>query len=749
MILLAVVMALPTAMVPVASHGAAPAGSAPHISGIPLAIAATSGLGDRPATGAPVGVPVDTNVSTGVVGTGGFPYGADYDPANQELYVANYGTGNVTVVNATTGQHVADVAMTSNPTGVAYVPWNNEVYVSVEGSATIEVINPTNNTVNATIPLAGEPENIAYDSANHILYATVWTKSATPIGLQAVYTSNNTAAPAVRAGFNEAYELAVDPSNDTVWVENLGNDTITVFSGSTNTVVGWVHPGPQPHGATLQGGIVYSPVGDQVFVVNYATVGTVNIFGASNYTLLHSGIPVGGGAFGASATYDAASQRVYVASYEANTVTVISAVNDSVAAPTISVPGGPWVGVYDPTTGALFFLLSVTNGAAWIFGGIAVEFSEIGLPVGSSWSVSAAGAVQSTAHPIISFAEPVGSGRYSVVSELGYQAANQSGMFAVPSTPVTPLALAFAFLPPTYPVQFTEQGLPSGASWSVIVNASAPVVGTAESPVTVFEPNGTYPFVVRSATTDYRPIVNASGFVVVAGGASVSVTFRAVTFAIAFTESGLPTGQSWSVTIGTASTHGAVPTMVVNETNGTYTFRVGEIAGYTASPSEGPVTVAGANVPEAIAFSVTVYDVSFSETGLPSGTSWSVSLDGIPQSGTGTITFLRIANGSYSYAVGAVAGYSASPQRGNLSVNGHPATETIAFSSNAPPSSNSSSGSTFLGLPAFEGYSVLGGLLVAILIVVLAVVLWARKGKQPPAAASSPPPPDDAPPGPA
>jgi YVTN family beta-propeller protein len=453
-------------------------------------------------------VPVDTNISAGIVGTGIYPYGAAYDPDNQELYIVNYVNENLTVVNATSGGHVTDIAMSANTTGVAYVPWNHDIYALVEGSSSIAVIDTTTNTVGPTIALSGEPDRVVYDPSNQRLYATIWTVpsqanhyTAAPIGLQAVYTSNNTAMAPVLTGFDGAYELAVDPSDNTVWVENSYNDTISIFSPASDAVVRWVQPGPQPSGASLQGGIVYSPVGDQVFVVNFASVGTVNVFGASNYTLVRSGIRVGSDAYGASATYDPASQCVYVASYAADTVTVISAVDDSIAEPTIAVPGGPWTGVYDPTTGALFFLLSVSGGAAWIFGGIAVDFNETGLPEGSRWTVDIAGDVQSSDRPIISLVEPVGVGRYYVSAPDGYAAANQSGQFTVPSTPVAPVDLTFTFGPPTYPVDFTEQGLPSGASWSVQVNSSAPVVRPSGGVVNLLEPNGTYPYVVRSETT--------------------------------------------------------------------------------------------------------------------------------------------------------------------------------------------------------------------------------------------------------
>ncbi|MEM3325620.1 MAG: S53 family peptidase, partial [Thermoplasmata archaeon] len=65
----------------------------------------------------------------------------------------------------------------------------------------------------------------------------------------------------------------------------------------------------------------------------------------------------------------------------------------------------------------------------------------------------------------------------------------------------------------------------------------------------------------------------------------------------------------------------------------------------------------------------TTYTVTFTESGLPSGTSWSVTFNSNTKSSTtNTISFTGIANGTYSYSVGAVSGYTASPSSGTITV---------------------------------------------------------------------------------
>jgi len=72
------------------------------------------------------------------------------------------------------------------------------------------------------------------------------------------------------------------------------------------------------------------------------------------------------------------------------------------------------------------------------------------------------------------------------------------------------------------------------------------------------------------------------------------------------------------------------------------------------------------------------YSVSFSENGLPSGTQWSVILDGSRVSSTSNTIEFTEPNGTYSYSIPSVPGFTSLPT-GTLSVSGSAVTETIIF----------------------------------------------------------------------
>jgi hypothetical protein len=234
-------------------------------------------------------------------------------------------------------------------------------------------------------------------------------------------------------------------------------------------------------------------------------------------------------------------------------------------------------------------------------------------------------------------------------------------------------------------VTFTETGLPSGTQWTVNLNG----VGQQSSTTTIITFKnvnfGTYSYSVGQVG-NYKPNP-ATGSVTVSlldPNPSVSITFSLSqsSYTVTFTESGLPSGTSWSVTLGGVPQSSTTNAITFTEPNGQYQFSVSPVSGYTASPSSGTITVNGQNVNQPITFSSSssTYTVTFSESGLPSGTSWSVTFNGNTESSTTTsIVFSGVSPGNYYFSVGPVSGYTASPSSGSLSISSD-YTEYITFS---------------------------------------------------------------------
>jgi hypothetical protein len=112
-------------------------------------------------------------------------------------------------------------------------------------------------------------------------------------------------------------------------------------------------------------------------------------------------------------------------------------------------------------------------------------------------------------------------------------------------------------------------------------------------------------------------------------------------FDVTFDAVGLPSTFHWSVVLDGASVAATSPNVTVAKENGSYAWSIPAIPGYTFSPASGTVSVNGTNPRVLVTATEVVYSVTFSATGLPAATGWSVTLGGVTQSSpnNGSITF--------------------------------------------------------------------------------------------------------------
>ncbi|MCL5437557.1 MAG: PEGA domain-containing protein, partial [Candidatus Thermoplasmatota archaeon] len=178
-----------------------------------------------------------------------------------------------------------------------------------------------------------------------------------------------------------------------------------------------------------------------------------------------------------------------------------------------------------------------------------------------------------------------------------------------------------AYFGKLYSVAFTETGLPSGTEWFVNLSNGQSFNSSATT-ITFNEVNGTYSFSI--ATTNKSWSSGGSSFTVNGSSASQSVTFTEVTFSVTLTEYGLPSGTSWSVTLNGKTASYSTASAVFVLQNGTYTFTIGNVSGYSVSPSTLIMTVDGASVSKSISFSI----ISGYLTGSVNPSTATVSVDG-------------------------------------------------------------------------------------------------------------------------
>ncbi|MFZ0830733.1 MAG: hypothetical protein WAN40_06305 [Thermoplasmata archaeon] len=271
--------------------------------------------------------------------------------------------------------------------------------------------------------------------------------------------------------------------------------------------------------------------------------------------------------------------------------------------------------------------------------------------------------------------------------------------------PLSVVVLEGPAVPPpvTYPVEFDENGLPAGSNWSVSVNGTAH--GSSSSTLSLLEPNGTFAFSVKPPT-GYEALPANGSFIVSGGPVLESIAFSAtptLDFATTFTETGLPAGTQWSVSVNNSSSETTSTSVAFWETNGSYQFAVGEVPGYTPIPGFGSIAVDGFAVNVTVSFVPIpdIYVATFSEVGLPFGTTWAISAGGTTANASAPFPVLiALTDGTFAFTVGTVPGYNATPATGWVTIAGVGTTVSVTFT--VPPTIGSN-----------RIYSVQGGVMVS------------------------------------
>ncbi len=317
------------------------------------------------------------------------------------------------------------------------------------------------------------------------------------------------------------------------------------------------------------------------------------------------------------------------------------------------------------------------------------------------------------------------SGTYSMGLPLGsYEAIATS-----PYAHTYYLNFTFSTTGQTFTIPFREQynfsvsetGL-SNVVWYVNVTNKTGIVsqmsGTG-STLTTNLINGSYNYTVASSNKIYKPSPYDTHFTISGSSYAVREPFTTLTYNVTFSESGLPSGTTWYVNITGQTSSGPIyagTSYFKNLTNGTYYFTPSSTdKNYSAKSSK--FIVNGSSLSVSIAYSFSKYTVTFSESGLPSGTAWYVNLSNGMKSGaitTSTYSF-SLTNGSVSYTISGTSGYSANRTSGSFTVNGNNVAISVKFSKPSSPSSS---------ITAIEEYSIVGAVVALALI---GAFIWKRR----------------------
>ncbi len=633
-------------------------------------------------------------------------------------YVA--GSDNVSVVNLSTRQVVARIATGPYPNGIVYDPTTAEVFVATTGGNNLTIISTTNDSVVGSIPVCPNPNQLAWDNRSDTIVVAcldpyeiagyVELISATSGAVSATIEFNDSAPDGV------AY---VPELNELIVSEGPGGGLAAISCATDRVVDQTTLPGLE-----VSGLLTYDPTTGNLLVAQssfeYAGGPDLAIVDPTNLTeLAVAAVP--------RSSFEAFPILAGLAAATSDDADNVTVLNGSTGAPVSVAPvpenafpeGGGWdsnLGEAVVAATGLDALVYLTPREMY-----PVTVAETGLAPEVPWNVTLDGQVLETNGTEVHEWLPNGTYAYAVAAPSGYVVANSSGLVTIAGSGAT-ISVEFAAL---HAVEFSASGLPSGTGWTVTLGGTieSDIVENGTGTIGFAEPSGVYAYSIGGLSGFSESEVPYSGFLTVADANLVErLVFQVVTYGVAFTESGLPVGTSWNVVVNAVEYSSNGSQIALEEPNGTYPCAFPIVAGYhlEAEPNGLPnLTVDGRTVSVATEWAPTTYPLEFVESGLPSGTPWTVVADGNPQRSLNATDRFSEPNGSVTFSLLPIAGFTANRTSGSVDVLAGPLTVSVAFVANATTA------------PARSGWTgaeiTLAGVVVAATGAGIGAIAWRRR----------------------
>lgn len=419
------------------------------------------------------------------------------------------------------------------------------------------------------------PNSMFYD--NHIgkLYAlSILDQNLTEINPNSLLNISNTHIPWL--GSYNGYFILNGPNNNSLYIlgidaYSLGNMTVSTV-GLNGTVLSTVNftglyystysLGPLV-GPTSYDGNLYMPNATGIIDFNISTGLMKYVNGPANYTI-SSLVPYGNTGTFIMGNYNGTSDMLFDPSnmsFERGP----------------SIPGFAMVGLYDNITNLLY--VEWTHNAS---AGISYETNLSVINLNNNRVVAVA------PFPSISISGAIDP------------ALNQLFLNDYPYAPYNFEVRAYS-IAPGYKATFEATGLPSGSQWYVNITgdqSSGPI--SSGSAFTITLNNGTYQYFIGSSNKEYSA---SAGVLKVMGNATyTTVQFRAITYKVVFEETGLPNDTLWSFVLNGQTYRTTSSTYSIDEFNGTYSYDISNVTGYTAGTSATQLVVDGHNVTVMVTF---------------------------------------------------------------------------------------------------------------------------------------------------
>lgn len=209
----------------------------------------------EPPTPTPEPVPAHSCAPTalGTITVGNEPRGLAVDSLRERVYVANYGSDSVSVIDSRTNTVLKTISGITAATGISHDPQHNVIWVTNSSTNQVTPIqanaDATTFIVLPTIVVGEAPWGVTYDPVHDYIYvANSQSDSVTVIDAEsrAVVTT-------LSGSFLRPFHLAANPVTGKVYVVNFGGPghSVAVLNGANVSSVVSLYDSKEPYGLAI------------------------------------------------------------------------------------------------------------------------------------------------------------------------------------------------------------------------------------------------------------------------------------------------------------------------------------------------------------------------------------------------------------------------------------------------------------------------------------------------------------------
>jgi YVTN family beta-propeller protein len=297
-----------------------------------------------------------------------------FSPASRKLYAVDKAHGAVSVVDSATGAALT-VKVGAEPIAIAANHLTGRVYVANAGSGTVTVLDGRSNSVVTTVNVGARPYVLAVNDATNKIYvsntfsdvltvidgvtnttttqkmgsadAIITNPNINKIYFLAYEDTNLNALDGARGTLAKVqigmhlWEMAVNEAASTVYVTHVGNAAVTILDEKTNALQ-TIATGAFPCAVAV------NPLTNMAYVANYGDDSVTIIDGSKHVAVATVHV----GKHPQAIAVDPKANLVYTANTHGDSVTVIDGVSDTVIS-TLNAGKNPYAIAVDPDSGRI------------------------------------------------------------------------------------------------------------------------------------------------------------------------------------------------------------------------------------------------------------------------------------------------------------------------------------------------------------------------------------------------------------